>query len=42
MVIDVNETRLSTVAQLRAFLEGTLEVEFCPLNARVASAATTI
>ena len=32
MVIDMNETRLNTVAQLRAFLEGTLEVEFYPLN----------
>src|SRR5512134_686954 len=32
MVIDMNETRLNTVAQLRAFLEGTLQVEFCPLN----------
>jgi hypothetical protein len=28
MVIDMNETRLNTVAQLRAFLEGTLEVKF--------------
>jgi transposase InsO family protein len=32
MVIDMNESRLNTVAQLRAFLEGTLEVQFCPLN----------
>jgi len=32
MVIDMNETRLNTVGQLRAFLEGTLEVEFCALN----------
>jgi hypothetical protein len=32
MVIDMNESRLNTVAQLRAFLEGTLEVEFCALN----------
>ena len=32
MVIDMNESRLNTVAQLRAFLEGTLEVEFCPLS----------
>jgi len=30
MVIDMNESRLNTVAQLRAFLEGTLEVQFCP------------
>ena len=30
MVIDMNESRLSTVAQLRAFLEGTLEVQFSP------------
>lgn len=30
MVIDMNESRLNTVAQLRAFLNGTLEVEFCP------------
>ena len=28
MVIDMNETRLKTVAQLRAFLNGTLEVKF--------------
>jgi transposase InsO family protein len=28
MVIDMNETQLKTVAQLRAFLDGTLEVEF--------------
>lgn len=32
MVIDMNEARLNTVAQLRAFLEGTLEVEFCALT----------
>ena len=32
MVIDMNESRLTTVAQLRAFLEGTLEVEFSPLK----------
>ena len=32
MVIDMNESRLNTVAQLRAFLNGTLEVEFCPLS----------
>lgn len=32
MVIDMNETRLHTVAQLRAFLEGTLEVQFQPLG----------
>ncbi|HEY6406039.1 MAG TPA: hypothetical protein VIY29_01085 [Ktedonobacteraceae bacterium] len=32
MVIDMNESRLDTVAQLRAFLEGTLEVQFCALN----------
>jgi hypothetical protein len=32
MVIDMNESRLNTVAQLRAFLEGTLEVQFCALN----------
>jgi len=32
MVIDMNESRLHTVAQLRAFLEGTLEVQFCPLH----------
>ena len=32
MVIDMNESRLNTVAQLRAFLEGTLEVQFCPRN----------
>ncbi len=30
MVIDMNETRLNTVVQLRAFLEGTLEVHFQP------------
>lgn len=32
MVIDMNETRLKTVAQLRAFLEGTLEVKFLPVR----------
>ena len=32
MVIDMNESRLNTVAQLAAFLDGTLEVEFCPLK----------
>src|ERR1700674_345575 len=32
MVIDMNETRLNTVAHLRAFLEGTLEVQFQPIN----------
>ena len=32
MVIDMNETRLKTVAQLRAFLEGTLEVKFQPIH----------
>jgi hypothetical protein len=28
MVIDMNETRLKTAAQLRAFLDGTLDVKF--------------
>ena len=28
MVIDMNETRLNTVLQLRAFLDGTFEVQF--------------
>ena len=32
MVIDMNETRLNTVAQLRAFLDGTLEVRFQPIS----------
>ena len=32
MVIDMNESRLNTAAQLRAFLDGTVEVEFCPLK----------
>jgi len=32
MVIDMNESRLNTVAQLRAFLEGTLEVKFQPIR----------
>jgi transposase InsO family protein len=32
MVIDMNEAKLSTVAQLRAFLNGTGEVEFEPLG----------
>lgn len=32
MVIDMNEEKLSTVAQLRAFLDGTDEVEFEPLG----------
>jgi len=29
MVIDMNDSRLHTVAQLRAFLDGTLEIQFC-------------
>jgi transposase InsO family protein len=33
MVIDMNESRLNTVAQLRAFLEGTAEVQFSPPQA---------
>lgn len=32
MVIDMNEQKLSTVAQLRAFLDGTEEVRFEPLG----------
>jgi hypothetical protein len=32
MVIDMNETRLRTLAQLRAFLDGTLEVQFQSIN----------
>ncbi|MEX2496298.1 MAG: hypothetical protein WD448_09430 [Woeseia sp.] len=32
MVIDMNEQKLSTVVQLRAFLEGTEEVQFEPLG----------
>ena len=32
MVIDMNETRLKTVAQLGAFLEGTLEAKFQPIR----------
>lgn len=32
MVIDMNEQKLSTVAQLRAFLDGTEEVEFAPFG----------
>jgi transposase InsO family protein len=32
MVIDMNETQLTTVAQLGAFLNGTLTVEFRPLD----------
>lgn len=32
MVIDMNEAKLSTVAQLRAFLDGTEEVQFEPLG----------
>jgi transposase InsO family protein len=32
MVIDMNEEKLRTVAQLRAFLNGTLEVRFEPLG----------
>lgn len=32
MVIDMNETQLKTVAQLRAFLDGTLEVQFQPIG----------
>ena len=30
MVIDMNESKLRTLEQLRAFLQGTLEVEFFP------------
>ena len=32
MVIDMNESQLKTVAQLRAFLDGTLEVQFRALD----------
>jgi hypothetical protein len=32
MVIDMNEEKLRTVAQLRAFLNGSLEVRFEPLG----------
>lgn len=32
MVIDMNETRVNTVAQMCAFLEGTLEVNFLPIR----------
>lgn len=32
MVIDMNESRLNTPAQLQAFIDGTVEVEFCALN----------
>ena len=32
MVIDMNESRLNTVAQLSAFLAGTLEVKFHPVR----------
>lgn len=32
MVIDMNESRLHSVEQLRAFLDGTLEVQFCALK----------
>ena len=32
MVIDMNESQLKTVAQLRAFLDGTLEVKFQPIR----------
>src|SRR4030065_2893788 len=32
MVINMTEPRLKTVAQLRAFLEGTLEVKFQPIH----------
>ena len=32
MVIDMNETQLKTVAQLRTFLNGTLAVEFQPIG----------
>lgn len=32
MVIDMNEQKLNTVAQLRAFLDGTDEVHFEPLG----------
>ncbi len=36
MVIDMNDSQLSTIAQLRAFLEGTLEVSFTPFADDVA------
>jgi len=32
MVIDMNEQHLSTVAQIRAFLDGTREVQFDPIG----------
>ena len=32
MVIDMKEAKLATVAQLRAFLDGTEEVRFEPLD----------
>jgi hypothetical protein len=32
VVIDMNETQLKTVAQLRAFLNGTQAVEFQPMG----------
>lgn len=32
IVIDMNEQQLNTVAQLRAFLEGTEEVQFEPFE----------
>lgn len=38
MVIEMNEQKLSTVAQLRAFLEGTEEVRFEPFGERTVSA----
>lgn len=34
MVIDMNEQQLNTVAQLRAFLNGTQEVQFEPQGER--------
>jgi hypothetical protein len=39
MVIDMNETQLKTVAQLRAFLNGTPDVQFQSINHRSKRAA---
>ncbi|TSE22087.1 Integrase core domain protein [Tepidimonas sediminis] len=45
MVIDMNDSALGTIAQLRAFLEGTLSVSFAPLaddDARYAHIACVV
>jgi hypothetical protein len=35
VVTDMNESRFNTVRQLRGFLDGTLEVQFCALSSDI-------